>query len=267
MSDEPHLPRRPSDAHKGMFGHVLCVGGDHGMGGAIVLAVEAALRTGAGKVSVATRPEHVPVLLTRRPECMPSGVESAQALGPLLARATVVALGPGLGRAAWGQALFDAVLACGKPLVIDADALNLLAAAPRPVEDAVLTPHPGEAARLLGVGTEAVQADRPAALAQLVARFGCAVVLKGSHSLVGAPANTTRTITAGNPGMASGGMGDALTGIIAALRAQGMDAFDAAWHGAAVHARAGDRARDAVGGHGLLASDLIACIPGELDRC
>jgi NAD(P)H-hydrate epimerase len=138
--------------------------------------------------------------------------------------------------------------------VLDADALNLLAEAPRALPGAVLTPHPGEAARLLGCLTEEVQADRFAALDALVARFGAAVVLKGAGTLVGAPHETPRLIDAGHPGMASAGMGDALTGLVAALRAQGLSPCDAAWVGALAHSAAAD----ALGrGRGLLASDVI----------
>lgn len=251
------LPPRPRDSHKGDYGHVLCIGGDHGSGGAILLCAQAALRTGAGLASVATRADHVPALLARQPEAMAHAVESTQDLLPLLARATVVAIGPGLGQGEWGRAMLAAALACGKPLVLDADALNQLAAAPQALpEDAILTPHPGEAARLLGRDGDAVQSDRRAAAESLAARFGCAVVLKGAGSLVAAPGRTTRIVAAGNPGMATGGMGDLLTGVVSALRAQGLPAFDAASCGALLHAHAGDvAARD--GMRGLLPTDLL----------
>ncbi len=171
------LPARRRDSHKGASGHVLCVGGDHGSGGAIVLAAEAALRCGAGLVSVATRTEHVPALLARRPEAMAHAVEDMDALRPLLARADVVALGPGLGQQTWGRELFDGVLRHAHAVVLDADALNLLANAPRELAlDTVLTPHPGEAARLLGTTTAEVQGDRYAAARELTTRFGCVVV-------------------------------------------------------------------------------------------
>jgi hydroxyethylthiazole kinase-like uncharacterized protein yjeF len=245
------------NAHKGDSGHVLCVGGDTGHGGAVMLAADAALRCGAGLASVATRSAHVPGLLARRPEAMARGVDGAAALAPLLARADVVALGPGLGQGSWGRALYGAVLAAGLPLVLDADALNLLAAAPRELAaDTILTPHPGEAARLLGMETTQVQADRFAAAARLVERYGCVVVLKGAGTVVAAPGQSPRVVAAGNPGMAVGGMGDLLTGCIAALRARGMPAFEAASLGALLHALAGDAAaRD--GETGLLPSDLL----------
>lgn len=252
------LKPRQRNSHKGLHGHVLCVGGDEGMGGAVALCAEAALRSGAGLASVATRPAHVAALLARLPECMAGGVESASQLAPMLQRADVVAIGPGLGRGVWGAALFAAALASGKPLVVDADALHLLARHGR-AADAVLTPHPGEAAALLGIPTAEVQADRFAAAGRLAERFGCCVVLKGAGSVVAAPGDTPRVVCAGNPGMAAGGMGDVLTGVIAALRAQGMPAFEAACAGALLHAHAGDVAAR-VGERGLLPSDVLACL-------
>lgn len=263
---QPRLSRRRRDSHKGRHGHVLAIGGDHGMGGAIVLTAEAALRTGAGLVSVATRAAYVPVLMAKRPEAMGYAVEVADELIQLLARAEAIALGPGLGQGAWGRALFDVAIATPKPCVIDADALNLLAESPRPLPLAVLTPHPGEAARLLGVDTAKVQSDRYAAAHELANKFNCAVVLKGAGSLVAAPGRITRVCTLGNPGMAAGGMGDALTGMIATLLAQGHEPFDAASIGVWLHARAGDRG--AIKGEiGMLATDLIAELPVTLAEC
>jgi NAD(P)H-hydrate epimerase len=254
------LPPRPRDSHKGDNGHVLCIGGDHGSGGAIVLCAQAALRTGAGLASVATRSAHVPALLARQPEAMAHAVESPDALAPLLERADVVAIGPGLGQGEWGSALFASALAAAKPLVLDADALNLIASSPRALPaDAIMTPHPGEAARLLGSDVAAVQADRGRAAQALVERYGAVVVLKGAGTIAAAPARVPRIVAAGNPGMATGGMGDLLTGVIAALRAQGLPAFDAASCGALLHAHAGDlAARD--GERGLLPSDLLPCL-------
>jgi NAD(P)H-hydrate epimerase len=168
----------------------------------------------------------------------------------------VVALGPGLGRQEWGQAVFAAVLRAGRPGVLDADGLNLLALSPHAVPaSTVLTPHPGEAARLLGIDVESVQRDRYAAVRELARRYQSVCVLKGAGSLVGSPGGRVMVCPWGNPGMASGGMGDVLTGVIAALLAQGLDAWDAACLGVALHARAGDLA---AGTHprGLVASDL-----------
>jgi NAD(P)H-hydrate epimerase len=254
------LPPRPHNVHKGMFGHVLALGGNDGMGGAIRLAAEAALRSGAGLVSVATRPDHVVALNAARPEIMAHGVDDSSSLGALLATATTLALGPGLGVDAWAQMLYEAALAAGKPCVIDADALNLLARrGERPPASAILTPHPGEAARLLGSDAATVQRDRFGAARRLAAHFGAVVVLKGSGSLVADPAGDVAVCPWGNPGMAAGGFGDVLTGVIAALLAQGLSARDAARLGVAVHARAGDLAA-AGEPRGLVAGDLVGAL-------
>lgn len=251
------LHRRARNSHKGSSGRVLCIGGDLGHGGAIMLTAEAALRCGAGLVSVATRQEHVAPLLARRPEAMVCAVESSDALVPLLDAADVVAIGPGLGQDAWGQAMFRLALQARRPLVLDADALNLLARAPQPLADAILTPHPGEAGRLLGLSTTQVQDDRYAAAAGL-AQLAPVTVLKGAGTLIAAQGHAApRVLDAGNPGMASGGMGDVLTGVIAALRAQGLDAWEAASAGALLHSAAGDAAAAGPGERGLLASDLF----------
>jgi len=252
------FPLRPRDTHKGRNGHVLCIGGEAGSGGAILLTAQAALRSGAGLVSVATRTQHVPALLARCPEAMVHAVEDPAALEPLLARADVVAIGPGLGQGAWGRLLFAQVLACDKPRVFDAEALRLLAHAGVGLRaDDVVTPHPGEAARSLGISTAELQRDRFAAAAALQARLGCTVVLKGAGTLVQRHAAPPAVICAGNPGMATGGMGDLLTGVVAALRGQGMAAGDAALAGALLHAAAGDAAARGDGERGLLPSDLM----------
>jgi len=253
------LPPRPRDAHKGRNGHVLAIGGDHGTAGAIRLCGEAALRGGAGLVSVATRAEHLIALNAARPELMAHAVNGPQALEPMLERATVLAVGPGLGQGAWGHALWLTALDSALPLVLDADGLNLLAAEPQPFDPArpvVLTPHPGEAARLLACSTAQIAEDRFAAARTLARRFGAVVVLKGAGSLIADPDGRLDVCPWGNPGMASGGMGDLLAGLIAALLAQGCPAWDAARLGVGLHARAGDQAaRD--GERGLLASDLF----------
>lgn len=253
----PCLRPRPATAHKGTNGHLLVVGGDLGLGGAARLAAEAALRCGAGLVSLATRPEHVGPALAARPELMVLGVSDPGALEALLARVDAVAIGPGLGRGPWARALHAVVVASGLPLVMDADALYLLADTPRGGGDLILTPHPGEAAHLLGCSVAEVEADRFAALGRLVDAHAAAVVLKGAGSLVAAAGERPVVVAEGNAGMASGGMGDVLTGVIAALRVQGLPAFAAAAAGAVLHACAGDRAAGA-SPRGLLASDLLA---------
>lgn len=249
-------PRR-RDSHKGTNGRVLCIGGDYGGGGAILLCAEAALRCGAGLVDVATRREHLPALLARTPEALGHASDEDAGFDDLLEKADVVAIGPGLGQGEWGRSLQRRVLASGKALVLDADALNLIVSSADPLpDDVVITPHPGEAARLLTSSTAQVQADRHAAARQLAARYHCVVVLKGAGSIVAAPDRLSRVIAAGNPGMGTGGMGDVLTGTIAALRAQGLDAFDAASAGTLLHALAGDAAADN-GERGLLPTDLM----------
>ena len=250
-------PRRAT-AHKGDFGHVLVVGGDLGMGGAARLAAEAALRAGAGLVTLATRPEHLSAVLATRPEILAHGIEHPRQLDPLLRRATQVVVGPGLGRDAWGRALFEMALAAGRPLVVDADGLNLLAEAPVQRDDWVLTPHPGEAARLLGEKISQIQADRFAAARKLRERFGGVAVLKGAGTLV-EPGGDRRTAVCsdGNPGMASGGMGDVLAGVVGGLLAQGMAPCVAAEMGVCLHAAAADKAARA-GRRGLLAMDLMS---------
>lgn len=254
---EALLPARRRGAHKGDYGHVLIVGGSDGMMGAALLAGQAAARAGAGLVSVATRPAHAALLSVARPELMSHGVACAADLEPLLARASVVAIGPGLGRSEWGRELFARVLDAPLPLVVDADALNLLAAAPRRREDWVITPHPGEASRLLGLSTARIEDDRFEAVRALRARYGGIAVLKGAGTLVCGPEDAIAVCTAGNPGMATGGMGDVLAGLIAGLIAQRMNLADAAGLGVLLHAEAGDRAAEA-GERGLLPSDLMA---------
>lgn len=248
------LGRRPRDTHKGRNGHVLVVGGDHGMAGAVALTAEAALRSGAGIVSVATRPEHTALLTARRPELMCQGVNTAADLKPLLAKADVVVLGPGLGQGEWGAALYGAVLDAGLPLVLDADALNLLATMPERRGNWLLTPHPGEAARLLGSTPSAVQTDRLGALRELEKRYGGRIVLKGTGSLL-LEDGVVSLCPYGNPGMATAGMGDVLAGVAGALFAQQLPQPLAM--AVLAHALAGDTAAKAGGERGMVASDLF----------
>jgi hydroxyethylthiazole kinase-like uncharacterized protein yjeF len=263
VSDQVEPRRR--DAHKGDFGHVLVVGGAPGFSGAARLAGEGALRAGAGLVSVATHPAHAAHLNTGRPELMVRGIADPRELSPLLERASAVAIGPGLGREPWGVGLIERVLAAGKPLVMDADALNWLAEARLRRDDWVLTPHPGEAARLLGCSAAEVQADRFSALRHLQDLYGGTIVLKGAGTLVLGPSPRPPGVCSqGNPGMASGGSGDVLTGMIAALLGRGLDPENAAEAAVCLHAAAGDRAA-AEGEQGLLATDLIAAIRPTLN--
>ncbi|MGQ4879563.1 NAD(P)H-hydrate dehydratase [Billgrantia sp. LNSP4103-1] len=253
------LPPRARNAHKGDMGHVLVLGGAPGFGGAALLASEATARLGAGKISLATAPEHVTACLTYRPEVMVHGLRGAAELGDLPRKADVLVVGPGLGQGAWGQGMLQAALAVSKPLVVDADGLNLLASrfTDQRRDDWILTPHPGEAGRLLGCSAAEVEADRPAAARELQRRRGGVVVLKGAGSLVMGPAGMA-VCPYGNPGMASGGMGDVLSGILGALLAQGLPLETAARLGVMVHAMAADMAVSDAGERGLLAADL-AC--------
>lgn len=258
------LPRRTRTAHKGTHGRVLIIGGGAGMPGAVRLAGEAALRAGAGLVTVATWPAHAAAVASGRPELICLAAEDPASLTAAFAAADVVAVGPGLGRSNWADHLVEAAFRCGKPLVVDADALNVLANRPQHGPHWCLTPHPGEAARLLGIEPAAIQADRLGALHRLVARYGGVVVLKGAGTLVGEANGAPWVCDRGNPGMAAAGMGDALTGVIAAILAQQPNPAaalaSAAAVGVYVHASAGDLAARG-GERGILASDLIACLP------
>jgi len=252
---------RQRDAHKGHFGHVLVVGGNQGLGGAAIMAAQAAGRVGAGLVSVATRVEHVSALLARCPEVMAHGVGSGKNLRALLAGKDVVVIGPGLGQDQWARELLAAVLETTLPLVIDADALNLMAEAGQSQSNNrdswIMTPHPGEAARLLQCSIAEIQADRFAAVRALQHCYGGVALLKGVGSLVaGGTAEPMALCDGGNPGMASGGMGDVLSGIVGGLLAQGFGLEQAARVGMLLHAEAADRAAEA-GERGLQATDLL----------
>ncbi|MCC7198665.1 MAG: NAD(P)H-hydrate dehydratase [Gammaproteobacteria bacterium] len=256
------LPPRGRLTHKGQLGHVLVIGGGEGMPGAVRLAAEAALRAGAGLVSVATRPENVSAIVGARPELMVHGIGDESEARALLAPADVIAIGPGLGQTPWARGLLEMVLASGKPVIADADALNLLAQSPWRSPQWVLTPHPGEAARLLGGTVAAVQADRLGAARALADRYGGVVVLKGAGSLVLRQGGWPWICDRGNPGMAGAGMGDVLTGLIAGLAAQCRDLELAAAAAVFAHASAGDLA--AAGGQvGVLAGELF----GPLRAC
>lgn len=266
--ERTRLKPRKRSAHKGDFGHLLVVGGDHGYAGAVRMAAEAAARSGAGLVSVATRNAHAAAISVARPELMCRGVETADALAPLLAQATAVAIGPGLGQGDWGQQLLGRVLESTLPIVLDADALNLLAVDPEQSNNWILTPHPGEAGRMLGIASAQVQEDRFDAAQQIQQKFGGTVLLKGTGTLI-VTGNQTLLCTDGNPGMASGGMGDVLTGVIGALLAQGFSQVDATTMGACLHGAAADRVA-LVGERGMLATDLIPqlrkLVNPEVDR-
>jgi hydroxyethylthiazole kinase-like uncharacterized protein yjeF len=254
--------RRRSD-HKGSFGHVLIIGGDAGFAGAARMAGEGAARSGAGLTSIATRSAHAGVLASQRPELMCHGIEDLPSLAPLLERASVVVIGPGLGRGQWGRKMLGAALACSQPLIMDADALNLLAESPaendRVVQPRIVTPHPGEAGRLLGCSSRDIEADRFAAARAISSRYAATAVLKGAGTLVCESGESIWVCAGGNPGMGSGGMGDVLSGIIAGLVAQGLSPALAARAGVVLHASAADMAA-AEGERGMLAGDLMPAL-------
>jgi NAD(P)H-hydrate epimerase len=257
------FPRRYRCTHKSHYGHVLIVGGDNGYFGAALLAGEAALRVGAGLVSVATRPEHATLMSVHRPELMCHGMETSRQLYGLLDKATVIVVGPGLGQSDWARSLLMMVIESRKPVVIDADGLNILAKIPAAHNglvlssgQGVLTPHVGEAARLLCISTREVEKDRFAAVKALQKKYGGVAILKGPGTLI-ASDDDIAVATAGNPGMASGGMGDVLAGVIGGLLAQGFSFKDSAQQGVYIHGAAADRAAEKNGERGLLASDLM----------
>lgn len=265
-----YLPQLSIDGHKTQRGHAMIVGGERGYGGAAIMAAEACLRTGAGMTSLATRPEHVAPMLVRQPEVMASPVVSGQELEPLLERPDVLVVGPGLGRSSWSEQLLQKAVAAGLPMVLDADGLNILAEG-RVVANPdgsqwVLTPHAGEAARLLGITPAEVQADRFAAVRQLQEKYGAVVLLKGPGTLIAGPDETIKVCPYGNPAMATAGMGDILSGIVGALIAQGCDLQTAAELGCCLHSRAADLAVEAQGQRGLVATDLLVQLYSLLNQ-
>lgn len=261
------VPLRPC-AHKGDRGRVLVVGGDHGFAGAARMAGEAALHGGAGLVTIATRAEHAPAIAAARPELMARGLEDPDTQLPaLLDSADAVVAGPGLGRGEWGRAVLAALAEHGGgPLLLDADGLNLLAEArggtPLP---AVITPHPGEAARLLGSDAATVQADRFAALDALRERYGCAVVLKAPGTLVAEPGGFVAMRPGGCPALSVGGAGDVLSGLVGALLGRGLPPAAAARTGVGLHAEAAGSSAPGGGGP-VLPGELARAVAGRLAR-
>lgn len=263
------LGPRPRSSHKGDFGHVLVIGGDEGYGGAALMAAEAAARSGAGLVSVATHPAHINSFLTHRPELMCQGVLADDQLDPLLDRASALVLGPGLGQSDWSGRLFTRAIQHARrhdlPLLLDADALNLLSQGLITGESDkwILTPHPGEAARLLGTETDEINRAREQSALFLQKRYGGVAILKGAGSLIAYLEDKGQRLDRcdlGNPGMATGGMGDVLSGLIGGLLAQGFSLPDAARAGVCIHALSADKCAENEGERGMLASDLMPWI-------
>lgn len=256
------LGAKAADAHKGDAGHLMVVGGELGFGGAAILSAECAAYCGAGMVSLCTRHEHVTAALSRRPELMVLGIPSGQELEPHLMRASVLLVGPGLGQTPWSEQMLQQSLVLGVPLVLDADALNILAQGriPWPKSSTlIITPHPGEAARLLNCSTAEVQEDRFTAVEKLQALCGGIVLLKGAGTLIH-DGRQCWLANVGNPGLATAGSGDVLGGVIGALIAQGLTALDAVMLAACVHGDAADLLAEDVGTRGMLAGELIPYI-------
>lgn len=275
----PQLPPRAADAHKGSYGKVLLIAGSSGMSGAAVLAGTAALRAGAGLVQVAVPAPVGPVVALGHP-CYMTVWLPADDAGHLAApvadvlalakAADVVVVGPGLGQTPQVRAVVLALLAeVRQPLVLDADALNVLGAQPCELAKRrapfVLTPHPGEFARLIGRDTKAVQADREALALAFADTHHGVLVLKGAGTVV-TDGQRLYVNTTGNPGMATGGCGDVLAGLLGALLGQGLEPFDATVLAVYLHGLAGDLARDALGEESLLATDLVAHLPAAFRR-
>jgi NAD(P)H-hydrate epimerase len=265
-----YLPQLDIDAHKTQRGHTMVVGGDRGFGGAAIMAAEASARLGSGMTTVATRPEHIGAMLMRQPEVMACAVVSGQELEPLLERPNVLVVGPGLGRSSWSEQLLQKAVAAKLPTVLDADGLNIVAegrVVPKPDGSQwVLTPHCGEAARLLNVTVAEIEADRFAAVRQLQEKYAGVVVLKGPGTLIAGPGELIKVCPYGNPAMATAGMGDILSGVIGALIAQGFDLQTAAELGCCLHSSAADMAVEELGSRGLVATDILPYINSLLNQ-
>jgi NAD(P)H-hydrate epimerase len=275
------LPLRLPDDHKGKFGHVMVIGGSKGYTGAAALAANAALRGGAGLATAVIPEQLYPIAAVKLTEAMTYPAPGSKGGGfsgscrsfieELLDRATVLAVGPGLGQdEETAEFLEDLLAKTGIPLVLDADALNILSGKKHLLTDPslaeqrkrwVLTPHPGEMARLCGTSVSAVQSNRLQCAEQASREWGAVVVLKGSKTIIAAPEGPVYINPAGNPGLATGGTGDVLAGLVASFMAQGMTPEKAAFCGAFVHGAAGDQAAGKKGATGMIAGDLLEEIP------
>ena len=248
---------RKKNSHKGSYGHVLVIGGGKGMPGAPILTAMAALRLGAGRVTIATHPMYAQQAVAGLPEAMIIGIDNADALEALLAQATVCVIGPGLGEDERAHQLFATSITSQLPLVIDASALHLLSENKQHDDNWILTPHPGEAGQLLNQKTSSIQANRLQAVKDIQLQYGGTVVLKGNGTIISNGGQDVFVCSAGNPGMATAGMGDVLSGVIGALIAQGVPMEHAAKLGVWLHAKAGDDAAASYGERGMLATDLM----------
>ena len=244
-------------SHKGNFGHLLILGGAPGYSGAALLCSTAALRAGVGLTSLGTHPAHASFLTNGWPEIMCHGITRGSDLMPLLKKSSALAIGPGLSTKPWATQIFKTVEGLQVPTVYDADALNLLAADPSYKRSRITTPHSGEAARLLGLKVDEVEADRFSAVSKISEKFGGTSLLKGPGTLIKRGREAPYVLLDGNPGMATGGMGDVLTGVIGSFLAQGFTQEESAVMGAAVHSRAGDLIAEKFGEVGLRPSELL----------
>jgi hydroxyethylthiazole kinase-like uncharacterized protein yjeF len=250
------LPIREEDSHKGSNGRVLIEGGEQSMAGAACLAGWSAYIAGAGLVRVATNPGNVTAITSCRPELLVSGICEPHQLKELFQHVDVIALGPGLGQTKWSHQVFEFCLEHGAPDIIDADGLNLLAQSPEKRQGWILTPHPGEASRLLHCNVNDIQGDRIAAAREIVSLYGGICVLKGRESLI-VSEDETWICSYGNAALAVAGTGDVLTGLLAGLLAQGMNRHKTAVTSVVLHAKAADNYVSENGTIGMLASDLM----------
>lgn len=262
IDDAKHLihsmPGRRRTSHKGDFGHLLLIGGDYGFGGAILMSAQAAGRVGVGRLTILTRDSHVAPILTQFPEAMIRSIEQAEdpMLDDILKSVDAVVIGPGLGTGDWGQHLMLRLIEADCPILVDADGLNNLVGKNLNRSNWVVTPHPGEASRLLGTSVKNVEANRYESAQNIHDKLNATVVLKGAGTIIVSEGQST-VCDRGNPGMATAGMGDILSGIIGSLMAQGFALSEAARIGVALHAVAGDIAAEK-GEKGLLATDLLS---------
>jgi ADP-dependent NAD(P)H-hydrate dehydratase / NAD(P)H-hydrate epimerase len=247
---------RKADSNKGDFGHVLIIGGDIGMGGAVIMAAEAAYRAGAGKVTVLTKEENISPLLARLPNAMtlPSNFLGEK----IFENKSVIIIGCGLGKSSWAKKLFEAAMASNLPKIIDADALNILSESKKTFDfsNSIISPHVGEAARLLKISTKEIQKNRESAVKKLYEKFGAISILKGSGTLIFDGKKITKC-THGNAGMATAGMGDVLSGIIGGLVAQRLSNEKSTIYGVNIHALAGDLVAKKQGEVGMMPMDLF----------
>jgi NAD(P)H-hydrate epimerase len=258
------IPKRKSDANKGDFGHVLIIGGDYGFAGAVIMAAEAACRTGAGRVTVLSRKEHLAPLLSRMPNVMTANFENKNDWQKIIKNKTAIVIGPGLGNSEWSAILFGLAMESNLAKIIDADALHFLSKSDQKefnLTNSVITPHPKEASILLASTVDEIQKDRKLSIKKLQEKYQTNVVLKGQNSLILGKEEKLFLCPYGNPGMAVAGMGDILSGIIAGLIAQNIESFSAANLGVLIHALAGDKVAKQKGQIGIIPGDLINIIP------